>query len=162
MPLPSQKHVIFVGNCNATDLANFFSQVKFLRDDYEFHSLALHITPTPSPELQAIVDTAHAVFIQGIAEAERYERDSVPPGVPRFGYPNLLRRAFWPFDGLIYGRDRAAEADAARSGVVRFQDGLLAKLRDDIPDPEERFAVYRDPRGARPRQELRALPRDGG
>ncbi|CAA2157051.1 hypothetical protein MBRA_02468 [Methylobacterium brachiatum] len=144
MSSPKRKHVVFVGNCNASDLASFFSKINSLKDDFAFHPLALHITPTPSPELQAIVDTAHAVFIQGIAEAERYERESVPPGVARFGYPNLLRRAFWPFDGLIYGRDRLAEADAVKGGLVRFSDGLLAKLREDIPDPEKRFAVYRD------------------
>ncbi|MCJ2132485.1 WcbI family polysaccharide biosynthesis putative acetyltransferase [Methylobacterium sp. J-026] len=138
------KNIVFVGNCNATDLVSFFSQITSLKDDFEFHPLALHITPTPSPDVQAIVDSAHAVFIQGIAEAERYERESVPPGVARLGYPNLLRRAFWPFDGLIYGRDRLAEADAAQGGLVRFPDGLLARLRDDVPDPEARFAAYRD------------------
>lgn len=144
MLLSSRRQVVFVGNCNASDLASFFSQIDALKEEFEFHSLPLHATPVPSPALQAIVDQAHAVFIQGIAEAERYERDAVPPGVARFGYPNLLRRTFWPFDGLIYGRDQRAEADAAASGPVRFADGLLARLRGDIPDPEQRFVAYRD------------------
>ena len=140
----SRRHVVFVGNCNASDLASFFSQIDGLKGEFEFHAVALHVTPTPPPDMQAIVDRAHAVFIQGIAEAQRYEQDSVPPQVARFGYPNLLRRTFWPFDGLIYGRDRLAEADAAAGGLVRFPDGLLAKLRGDIPDPEARFVAYRD------------------
>lgn len=140
----SKKIIIFAGNCNATDLAGFFSSVEVLKDDFEFHPIAFHITPVPGPEMMKMVEAADTIFIQGIAEAENFERTLVPNNVHRVGYPNLLRRAFWPFDGLIYGRDTVAEADAARGGPVRFTDGVLAKLRNEIADHEARFNAYRD------------------
>ncbi|MHB2208442.1 WcbI family polysaccharide biosynthesis putative acetyltransferase [Methylobacterium sp. CM6257] len=139
-----RKQVLFVGNCNAHDLSLAFSAVDDLSDDFEFHHLALHATPSPSPEIAKITQEAHAVFIQNIAEAEKFRDDHVPNHVQCFGYPNLMRRALWPFDGLVYGRDTLAEEDAAKAGYVRFPDGLLGKLRTEIPNPEERFVAYRD------------------
>ena len=139
-----RKQVLFVGNCNAHDLSLAFSALDGLRDDFAFHHLALHATPVPSPEIRQIAQEAHAVFIQNIAEAERFKEEHVPGGVRCFGYPNLMRRALWPFDGLVYGPDPLAEADAAKAGLIRFLDGLLGKLRTDVPDPEERFIAYRD------------------
>ena len=139
-----RKQVLFVGNCNAHDLSLAFSALDELTGDFAFHHLALHATPVPTPEIRQIAQTAHAVFIQNIAEAERFRDAHVPSGVRCFGYPNLLRRALWPFDGLVYGRDPLAEADAARAGNIRFPDGLLGKLRTEVPDPEARFVAYRD------------------
>jgi hypothetical protein len=139
-----RKQILFVGNCNAHDLSLAFSGVDTLRDDFEFLHLALHATPIPSLEIRKVAQEAHAVFIQNIAEAERFRDEHVPGGVRCFGYPNLMRRALWPFDGLVYRRDTRAEEDAAQAGLIRFPDGLLGKLRTEIPDPEERFVAYRD------------------
>ena len=139
-----RKKIVFAGNCNATDMCAAFADVDILRDDFVFHAIAFHATPVPSPELRVIVENAHAVFVQGIAEAERFRQASVPTSVRCHGYPNLLRRTFWPFDALVYGRDPLAEASAAALGHVRFPDGLLGRLRAEIPDPERRFIAYRD------------------
>lgn len=144
MPRSSTKRVVFIGNCNAFDLASAFSEIEGLKDHLEFQHVALHVTPVPTPEVRQMLDTADTVFVQGIAEAEKFRVDFVPNSVRCIGYPNLMRRAFWPFDIFVYGKDKIAEDEAAKAGHIRFPDGLLGRLRSEIPNPEERFEAYRD------------------
>jgi hypothetical protein len=139
-----RKQVVFVGNCNAFDLANFFGTMQSLADEYEFHPWSMHLNPTPTPEMLEILPVANAIFVQNIAEAEAARDSFVPNGIRCFTFPTYMRRTYWPFDTILFGRDDLAAEDAAKDGYVRFPDGLLGKLRTEIPDKWQRFVAYRD------------------
>ena len=139
-----RKQVVFVGNCNAYDLANFFGGMASLADEFRFHPWSLHLNPTPTEEMMAILPNAHAMFIQNIAEAEAARDNFVPNGVTCHSFPSYLRRTYWPFDTLLFGKDELAAADAIKGGYVRFPDGLLGRLRTEVQDKYQRFNVYKD------------------
>ncbi len=75
---------------------------------------------------------------------------SLPAGLRVLRFPFCYMQALWPFDAMVAGADeamlramRAAEA-AGEAFAFGFQDGLLARLREQVPDPHERFRRYRD------------------
>lgn len=140
----ARKRVIFIGNCSAADLANFFRAMSSISDEFEFHAWELHINATPTPSLVEILPTAYAVFVLNIVEAEAARANFVPNGVPCHVFPLYLRRTYWPFDTLLFGKDELGTESAIKGGYVRFPDGLLGKLRTEVPNKFERFDVYRN------------------
>lgn len=70
-------------------------------------------------------------------------RDLLPPHTRIVDFPFCYIAALWPFDGHQNGNDpgwRFGEGDLK----FAFTDRLLGRLRETTPDPETRFARYRD------------------
>ena len=51
--------------------------------------------------------------------------------------------SLWPFDGWNGPNDRAAHDQEAPNLTFPYLDGLLGRLRKEIPDKEARFHAYR-------------------
>jgi hypothetical protein len=58
-------------------------------------------------------------------------------------FPCIRFASPWPFDGCNGPTDPDAVAQEAPNFTFTYLDGLLARLRREIPDTERRFAAYR-------------------
>ena len=57
-------------------------------------------------------------------------------------FPFARFASLWPFDGWNGPSDREAQSRESPNMTFPFLDGLLARLRKEIPDKEARFAAY--------------------
>src|SRR5262249_15598732 len=84
------------------------------------------------------------VLVQDIQDWEDYPlRPFVPSRVEIIKFPCLRFASLWPFDGYNGLPDRKAEAQEAPNLNFLYFDGLLGRLRKEIPDKNQRFEVYR-------------------
>src|SRR5207244_7603078 len=58
-------------------------------------------------------------------------------------FPCIRFASLWPFDGCNGPTDLEAMVQEAPNFTFTYHDGLLARLRREIPDHEQRFAAYR-------------------
>ncbi len=84
------------------------------------------------------------VLIQDIANFDDYPlRAAIPARAQTVSSPCLRLASLWPFDSQNGPGDAAARARAEEPPVFTHFDGLLARLRTEIPDPEDRYQAYR-------------------
>src|SRR5207244_6502837 len=70
-------------------------------------------------------------------------RDAVRPGAEVHRFPLVRFGSPWPFDGWNGPGDRLAHEREAPNLTFPYLDGLLARLRHEIPEQEARFVAYR-------------------
>ncbi len=67
----------------------------------------------------------------------------VPADLPTLRYPCVRFASLWPFDAFNGPDDKFARNKDYPNFEFTYFDGLLARLRKEIPDPEARFDAYR-------------------
>jgi hypothetical protein len=67
----------------------------------------------------------------------------VRPGAEAIRFPLVRFASLWPFDAWNGPGDKQAYEREAPNLTFPYLDGLLGRLRSEIPDPEARFAAYR-------------------
>jgi hypothetical protein len=137
--------LIVVGNCQAQLVHAGFCRVDGLsaRFDARYHFVDL------PPELHEAgkreLAEAEILFVQDIQDWRRYPlRDCVPAQARIVEFPLLRFASLWPFDHYNGLGDRQALAQEWPNVSYIHLDGLLGRLRREIPDPEARFRAYRD------------------
>jgi hypothetical protein len=70
-------------------------------------------------------------------------RDCVRPGADQVRFPLVRFASLWPFDSWNGPGDKQAYDREAPNLTFPYLDGLLGRLRREIPDPEARFRAYR-------------------
>ncbi len=84
------------------------------------------------------------VLIQDIGNFDAYPlRDAIPARAQTVAFPCLRLASLWPFDSQNGPGDATARAHSEEPPVFTHFDGLLARLRTEIPDPEDRYQAYR-------------------
>lgn len=141
----ARANLVVVGNCQAGMLADVFGNDEALRrrfaTRYHHHALPEPLRDAARREIEA----ADIVLMQDIRDNETYPlRDEIPPGARMLRFPCLRLASPWPFDAYNGAGDPEARAKDHPNYEFTYFDGLLARLRREIPDPEARFAAYRD------------------
>jgi Polysaccharide biosynthesis enzyme WcbI len=139
-----RRRVVIVGGFQSETLRQGFVRIPALseRFDVRYHFVQL---PQNLHEFAARdLETCDILLVQDIRLWESFPlRDRVRPGVDIIRYPLLRLASLWPFDAWNGPGDREALAAEAPNLAFPYLDGLLARLRREIPDREARFEAYR-------------------
>jgi hypothetical protein len=139
-----RRRIVIVGNCQAESVHLALSRApelnrRFLAK-YHFVRLPAHLHEAARRDLE----DCGALLIQEIHDWEDYPlREAIRDGTEIIRFPLLRLVSLWPFDHYNGPRDREAYEREWPNLTFEYQDGLLGRLRREIPDPEARFAAYR-------------------
>lgn len=138
------KKVVIFGNCQGNLVAEAF------RDNLGFSryfSVKHHFMELPANQHaqgKRDLEECDLLLIQDIQEWEQYPlRAFVPDTLPTLRYPCIRFASLWPFDAFNGPDDKLARTRDLPNFEFTYFDGLLARLRKEIPDQEERFEAYR-------------------
>jgi polysaccharide biosynthesis acetyltransferase WcbI-like protein len=136
--------VVIVGNCQSETLRQGFVRSEALsrRFDVKYHFVQL---PQNLREYAARdLERCDILLIQDIRLWDEFPlRDCVRPGAEVLRFPLVRFASLWPFDAWNGPGDNEAHDREAPNLVFPYLDGLLGRLRHEIPDREGRFAAYR-------------------
>ena len=139
-----RRRIVMVGNCQMETLRQGFAQIDTLgrRFEVKYHFVQL---PAQLREFAARdLANCDVVLAQDIRLWDEFAlRDCVRPGADILRVPLVRLASPWPFDGWNGPTDRAAHDRETPNLTFPYLDGLLGRLRHDIPDREARFRAYR-------------------
>jgi hypothetical protein len=148
-PMPAvhplgRKNIVLIGNCQSEIVKQGFTRVESLNE--QFHATYHFVTlPTNLYEFaRRDLEAADILLVQDIRDWENFAlRDCIRPDIETIRFPGVRFASLWPFDGWNGPSDTDAHRREAPNLTFAYLDGLLARLRREIPDAEERFAAYR-------------------
>ncbi|MGD9616076.1 MAG: WcbI family polysaccharide biosynthesis putative acetyltransferase [Alphaproteobacteria bacterium] len=139
-----RRKVVIIGNCQSETLRQGFTRIETLSRlfDVKYHFVQL---PKNLHEFAARdLETCDIVLIQDIRLWDEFPlRDRVRPGADAVRFPLVRFASPWPFDAWNGPGDNDARAREGPNLTFPYLDGLLARLRQEIPDREARFQAYR-------------------
>jgi Polysaccharide biosynthesis enzyme WcbI len=139
-----RSQIVIVGNCQAYFVLEGFRRAPPLARRYtaKYHFVAL---PSALHELgKRELAQCDLLLVQDIHDWQRYPlREFIPDGIEIVKFPMLHFASLWPFDQYNGPGDREAMQREWPDLTFLYLDGLLARLRQEIPDRETRFRAYR-------------------
>jgi hypothetical protein len=148
MPAPrlrpsGRRRIVIIGNCQSETLRQGFSRIEALcrRFEAKYHFVQL---PKNLHEFAARdLERCDILLVQDIRLWDEFPlRDCVRPGAEIIRFPALRFASLWPFDTWNGPGDREAHDREAPNLTFPYLDGLLGRLRKEIPDREARFQAY--------------------
>ena len=147
-PLPgyrsARRKVVIIGNCQSETLRQGFARIETLNRlfDAKYHFIQL---PRNLHEFAARdLETCDILLIQDIRLWDEFPlRDSMRPGAEAVRFPLVRFASPWPFDAWNGPGDKEAHERETPNLTFPYLDGLLGRLRREIPDREARFHAYR-------------------
>lgn len=141
----ARRNVLVIGNCQADTIRQGFEQAEPLRrrfkSKYQFVRLPKHLHARGLAELRE----CDLLLVQDIKDWEQYPlKDEIPAGLEIVNFPLLHFASLWPFDHFNGAGDTEAHDREYPNLTFLYLDGLLGRLRKEIPDTEARFRAYRD------------------
>ena len=134
-----QKMIVW-GNCQAEALIHVLSLVPQSAEAFEIIYQKSYVSAAEQQEQLIQFETADVFIRQTLFEWRNHPlRETLPEKLRVITFPLCYLGAMWPFDSFIFGNDNVMIASGA---PFAFQDGLMARLRTEFPDPEERLARY--------------------
>jgi hypothetical protein len=141
---PGRRKLVIIGNCQSETLRQGFARIETLNRlfDVRYHFIQL---PKNLHEFAARdLESCDTVLIQDIRLWDEFPlRDHVRPGAEAVRFPLVRFASPWPFDSWNGPGDRDAYDREAPNLTFPYLDGLLGRLRREIPDREARFQAYR-------------------
>lgn len=141
--LAGRKKLVLVGNCQCSVLVQAFRQADTLSRNYlaKYHFVMLR--PNLYEFARRDIEDCDVLLVQDIDDWNRFPlRDCTRPGAEIIKFPLMRFASLWPFDGWNGPSDRDAFLAEAPNTMFPFLDGLLGRLRREIPDKEARFKAY--------------------
>jgi hypothetical protein len=139
-----RQKLVLIGNCQCRTLAQAFNHAGSLNKKFEAR---YHFIPLPGNLQGFAIRDLEACDVLLIQDIHLWDdsplRQHVRPGAEVIKFPFARFASPWPFDGWNGPSDREAQNRESPNMTFPFLDGLLARLRKDIPDKESRFAAYR-------------------
>lgn len=141
----SRKNLLILGNCQARIVARAMRNHHGFSRQFQVLHHELELPQNLRHQARRDLECSDILLIQDIKEWEKYPlRDHVPPGAQILRYPCIRFASLWPFDAFNGPDDKLAAAKDYPNFEFTYFDGLLARLRREIPDQEKRFCAYRD------------------
>jgi hypothetical protein len=139
-----RRRIVIIGNCQSETLRQGFARIEALNRRFEakYHFVQL---PKNLHEF-AIRDLERCdiLLVQDIRLWDEFPlREAVRPGAETIRFPALRFASLWPFDSWNGPGDREAHDREAPNLTFPYLDGLLGRLRKEIPGKAERFRAYR-------------------
>ena len=141
---PQRTRVLIVGNCQAQTVHEALARSGEFHDrlDVKYHFVALQQNLHEAG--RAELESSDVLLIQDIRDWENYPlRPYISDGVPIIKFPLLHFASLWPFDHYNGPGDKDAYEREWPNLTFLYHDGLLARLRKEIPDREQRLLAYR-------------------
>jgi hypothetical protein len=139
-----RQKLVLIGNCQCRTLAQAFNHTGSLNKKFE---AKYHFIPQPANLQEFAIRDVEACEVLLIQDIHLWDdsplRQHVRPGTEIIRFPFARFASLWPFDGWNGPSDREAQSRESPNMTFPFLDGLLARLRKEIPDREARFAAYR-------------------
>ena len=149
MPAPQlrpsgRRRIVIIGNCQSETIRQGFARIEALsrrfEAKYHFVQLPKNLHEFAVRDLEA----CDILLVQDIRLWDEFPlRDCVRPGAETIRFPALRFASLWPFDTWNGPGDREALEREAPNLTFPYLDGLLGRLRKEIPDREARFQAYR-------------------
>ncbi|MGU3495800.1 WcbI family polysaccharide biosynthesis putative acetyltransferase [Xanthobacteraceae bacterium A53D] len=140
-----RKKILIFGNCQGSLVARAFRENPGFSRQFSVKHHFMELPPNLHEQGRRDIEECDLLLIQDIREWEDYPlRAHVPDDLPTLRYPCVRFASPWPFDAFNGPDDRLARNKDYPNFEFTYFDGLLARLRKDIPDHEARFAAYRD------------------
>jgi Polysaccharide biosynthesis enzyme WcbI len=141
---PQRTRVLIIGNCQAQTIYEALARSGEFNDrlDVRYHFVGLQqdLHERGRAELKA----SDVMLVQDIRDWENYPlRDHVRDDIEIVKFPLLHFASLWPFDHYNGPGDREAYEREWPNLTFLYHDGLLARLRKEIRDPEQRLLAYR-------------------
>ncbi|HEY4469686.1 MAG TPA: WcbI family polysaccharide biosynthesis putative acetyltransferase [Stellaceae bacterium] len=149
MPLPSvrqggRRRIVIIGNCQSETLRQGFAHIEALNRRFEAKYHFVDLQQNQRDFVARDLEHCDILLVQDLRNWETFPlRDCVPPGVDIIKFPLVRFASLWPFDGWNGPGDREAHDREAPNLTFAYLDGLLGRLRKEIPDKEARFEAYR-------------------
>ena len=142
-PLARRK-VVIIGNCQSETLRQGFAQIESLNNRFDVRYHFVQLQKNLHEYAARDLETCDILLIQDIRLWDEFPlRDCVRPGADSIRFPLVRFASLWPFDSWNGPGDKRAYEREAPNLTFPYLDGLLGRLRDEIPDPEGRFHAYR-------------------
>jgi hypothetical protein len=141
---PQRTRVLIVGNCQAQTVHEALARSGEFDDrlDVKYHFVALQQNLHEAG--RAEVESSDVLLVQDIRDWENYPlRPYIRDGVRIIKFPLLHFASLWPFDHYNGPGDKEAYEREWPNLTFLYHDGLLARLRKEIPDRDERLLAYR-------------------
>ena len=141
---PQRTKVLIVGNCQAQTVHEALARSGEFDDrlDVKYHFVALQQNLHEAGKAE--VESSDVLLVQDIRDWENYPlRPYIRDGVRIIKFPLLHFASLWPFDHYNGPGDKEAYEREWPNLTFLYHDGLLARLRKEIPDRDERFLAYR-------------------
>ncbi|HEX6443064.1 MAG TPA: WcbI family polysaccharide biosynthesis putative acetyltransferase [Stellaceae bacterium] len=139
-----RRRIVIIGNCQCETLRQGFTRIEGLNRHFEakYHFVQL---PKNLHEFAARdLESCDILLVQDIRLWDEFPlRDCINPAAEVIRFPALRFASLWPFDTWNGPGDREAHDREAPNLIFDYLDGLLGRLRKEIPDKEARFQAYR-------------------
>ncbi len=138
------KKIVIFGNCQAGLIAEALNSHSAFARHFSLTHHFLNLAPNLHEQARRELESSQMLLVQDIKEWESYPlRDYVPSHLPILRFPCVRFASLWPFDAFNGPDDAQARDHDGANFEFTYFDGLLGRLRHEIPDPEARFAAYR-------------------
>lgn len=138
-----KKQLLVFGNCQGSLLADALRQHSAFARHFTVKHHYMELQPNLHEQGRRDLAESDLLLIQDIREWNDYPlRADVPPDLPTLRYPCVRFASPWPFDAFNGPDDKIARNRDYPNFEFTYFDGLLARLRKEIPDPEARFEAY--------------------
>jgi hypothetical protein len=139
-----RKRLVIIGNCQAQTIYEALLRTREfnvrLDTRYHFVGLQQNLHEIGKGELER----CDILMVQDIKDWENYPlRSHIREDLPIVKFPLLHFASLWPFDHYNGPGDKEAYDHEWPNLTFLYLDGLLARLRKNIPDPEQRRLAYR-------------------
>jgi len=139
-----RKKLVFIGNCQCSVLTQAFNQTESLNRIFEAKYHFVQLLPNLHEFAQRDIEECDVLLIQDVDLWNSFPlRHCIRPDTETIRFPLVRFASLWPFDAWNGPGDREAHDREAPNSTFPFLDGLLGRLRRDIPDREARFLAYR-------------------
>lgn len=139
----ARKRILIFGNCQGNLLAEALREHSGFARRFAVKHHYMELPANLHEQGRRDLDECDMLLIQDIREWEQYPlREHVPEQLPTLRYPCVRFASPWPFDAFNGPDDKLARNRDFPNFEFTYFDGLLARLRKEIPDHEQRFRAY--------------------
>jgi hypothetical protein len=141
---PGRRRVVIIGNCQSETLRQGFAHIEALSRRFEAKYHFVQLQQNQRDFVARDLERCDVLLVQDVRDWDSFPlRECVPSTAEIVKFPLVRFASPWPFDAWNGPGDRAAHDQEAPNLTFSYHDGLLGRLRKEIPEPEARFDAYR-------------------
>jgi hypothetical protein len=138
-----RRRVVIIGNCQSETLRQGFAHIEALNRRFEAKYHFVYLQQNQRDFVARDLEQCDILLVQDLRDWLTFPlRDCVAPTAEIIKFPLVRFASLWPFDAWNGPGDRGAHDQEAPNLTFSYLDGLLGRLRKEIPDQEERFEAY--------------------
>src|SRR5260370_7663447 len=139
-----QKNLIIIANCHAPVICDGFYAVPALRRYFRARYYDIGFQEYAHEETRRDLENCDLLVVQDISDWEDCPlREWIADRAETIMFPCVRFASLWPFDSCNGPTDPHAIEQEGPNLTFPYLDGLLARLRTEIPDQGRRFETYR-------------------